>query len=1284
MVTYVGVVGGRLTSFSSMEEFRAAGAVQPSALQLGQAAVQAGATSSTYQSAGGSNIVLSAGSALNITDIRLASDPLASLAIVGGQRVAVPAAAAAAGGGGWRDIMAGLGFATRSGDAAPSQSPIQAQPGAPRYNPNQYSSPIGPQQQVQSPRYNPNQYSSPIGPTRSASPTTGPLGLSWSFGGVLSPAGPNSPTPSQPGPWNGPSGGPLTSPMAQATGSAIQSATSAFTAGPAQFASGTVAGIAEESAKLRPGFYGLPGEGFGEARTIGDSLAAGIASGFMAKGYSKEAAFGAALEQRRAESYAAGDVRGTQYYSGELQKLVSRPIEQASQYHYLGQRSGIPVPSNPWEYASDLSVEFLKGAPTKASEMFSPVSGEMAKSLPGGFYGLQQWSWDVALATDRPDKYARAPAVSFMGGLEKLRAAEGQYGPYGTLFGGPGYIGTPSSEGIRKQADFIFTQEARANVAGALALSAFQRGETTIAPMMNRFIAPDSGEFIPTQKSMGVEMARGPDGRMYPAEFAGGQSGWIRGSKTIAGIPEISGAPAAQPQASPIGSFVDAFGGALSKTFAFTPGGMGLAIAVDTARGKSPFVGTPTGDIFGFYTSMNRAVSRYSTDITGIGAQARATPDIEGGGIAGTAANIGLGFYGAAAERPIDIGLLYGGGWGYGAVKAGAKTVVARSAMSGVPGVATAGRALSTPLAADFAGVAETGAGLFFMMAAGVNIITQPTPRSAGAAAGATAVQFGGFGAGMAGAKFSTPENIYAGRQFFSGKMTMGPAERFGFKAQTAVRSLVTSNRATYREVAAVMPSGRFVEPVRKGEPDFSALSRAGPFAKEIKQTLGEQPHSVIGSASVRGQYPPGIAEMAGIRTGKDVDVLVESPSKAIARLSGLARITPETAKGVMDVHPIPQGYPGFKPSAEAETVKPEYGFLSSVFGDPYKSFATPRGSSEIVKPGTAGYAGQLAYEAVQVQAGRKAAAVAAFIESPATKGYRAEKDIFDFISIYKAQRAVAISRGTPASEFAASDKAMRSFMSREFTYPTQKGGTGPTVTKTVRQIYQEQAAAGKPFRVETSTPPGGVVRSVMGAASIGSPVGSFIAAVAPSMSRMPSGFRSSPTSPVSSFVQSFGTPSASTPSGMRSSPASGARSMESPSFVPVRSFVSPPRRPSSPVPSGSPWAPSRPGSGVPSSFPGMSPSRSPPPARPTVFTPSQLMPVSKFCSRPTALPGGFNVPGGGSGVGPGYRGSWKTTFTNTVGVDLYVASKGSGRDLFSTGGYNFKKAFRKFRLPRW
>ena len=188
---------------------------------------------------------------------------------------------------------------------------------------------------------------------------------------------------------------------------------------------------------------------------------------------------------------------------------------------------------------------------------------------------------------------------------------------------------------------------------------------------------------------------------------------------------------------------------------------------------------------------------------------------------------------------------------------------------------------------------------------------------------------------------------------------------------------------------------------------------------------------------------------------------MVQSSNEAVESLAIKLGKTPEVIRdlGIIDPHQFPKGYPGqdfveeTSPSASED--------IRSASDAMYVRYrmAFPMGSSEIITPGTRGYSGDLSYEAIQLGFGEKASAVAAVIENPIAKGYRAPKDIYDFVTLYSAQKASAMSQGIPESRFKASDIAMKSFMEREFKLGTVKGQasaeSAPTVTMRVQDIYR-------------------------------------------------------------------------------------------------------------------------------------------------------------------------------------------------------------------------------------
>jgi hypothetical protein len=149
---------------------------------------------------------------------------------------------------------------------------------------------------------------------------------------------------------------------------------------------------------------------------------------------SDDAILGRTLEAQRQAAFGTLGSGDDRFFSGEFQKWIENKVETSSAYHHVGMKSGIPIPANRFEYQGDLAVEFLKGEPRKDSERFSPVSGEMALSLPqfgGRGEGVQDYAWRLS-----EEGKGGAGQVSYYPAVEKLLSAEGKYSVYGKLWGG--------------------------------------------------------------------------------------------------------------------------------------------------------------------------------------------------------------------------------------------------------------------------------------------------------------------------------------------------------------------------------------------------------------------------------------------------------------------------------------------------------------------------------------------------------------------------------------------------------------------------------------------------------------------------------------------------------------------------------------------------------------------------------------------------------------------------------------------------------------------------------
>jgi hypothetical protein len=578
------------------------------------------------------------------------------------------------------------------------------------------------------------------------------------------------------------------------------------------------------------------------------------------------------------------------------------------------------------------------------------------------------------------------------------------------------------------------------------------------------------------------------------------------------------------------------------------------------------------------------------------------------------------GLYGYARNKPLDALVMYGiGKVVFPAVEYGISAGIAKAASTKIPIISGAGRAFSSPIGLDAGNVAK--AGMFGLYGAGefANILSRETTVEKGIATGEAV---GGFSALMIGAKnpviFPVVKNPYQGIGFFGGKPAMSPLEKTMFKTETTIRSLTTSNPSAYRDVAKIAPSGRFIEPMVRADPDIAATSRAGPYAPEIIATLQEQPHSVFGSVTVRNQYPERISDMFSLRAGKDVDVLIQSPKTAISSLSRRTGLTPKEVEGVLDPHAIPKKYPRFSGSTEAEpTTTEETSLLSDLFGDPYRRIAVARTESEVV------IGDKLNFEQVQAQFGRKSQAVSKVIEDPIQKGYRAEKDVFDFVGLYQAQRAVALERGTPTSAFKKSDAALERLMSTKLTLGTVKGqragDANPTRTTTIGELYKEgKGTSSEPPAPRIEVEHGYIPRaaSTVSGAGAASAIPSAFKISSPS-----SGGRiTSPSSSIGSRFPPSPTRSSSPSSPARSSPTTPSRQGISAFDSVAASMFSGAPTPVSPSPSSpssakvsTPSIPSIPKSGIPTSP--TSPLKS---VIPSIFPPSPPSPKpSKSPSKP-------------------------------------------------------------------
>jgi hypothetical protein len=635
---------------------------------------------------------------------------------------------------------------------------------------------------------------------------------------------------------------------------------------------------------------------------------------------------------------------------------------------------------------------------------------------------------------------------------------------------------------------------------------------------------------------------------------------------------------------------------------------------------------TPFERIGGIYEGGNRWLAQYTTDISGVGRALEVVPEFTLGesptiqSRALNAVNIGKNVYVGASQSPIELAVGYGSGALLGAGIELVGRGVAAAAMSDIGAANVVGRLASTPLATDIGRAVLTGAGVVMVGLAGKNIMDQPTPAERSQVLGKTAIGFAGFPSGFESGKGAIPmaDNVYAGREFFSGQPAMGPFERTAFELNIATRAPFSSEPSAYRDVAVMTKTMRFVEPgVRNVEPNIEETTAAGAYARVIREISSEQPTMIMGSTSVRSQYTPDIIEAVNMRVPKDIDIYAETPSVLGARFAEKAGVSSE---GVMDIKPM-QDIPGFKNSIEKNTDVQDFTPLSSkIFGDPYERLAKPRSTSEILFRGEDygfGKLGESAQQGAQVQMGGKGQGASRAIEQPMERGYRGAKDVYDLITTYDAQRMTAVARGTPESQFSAGDVARADLMTRTLTFGTEKspvGGQGnpsqKTTTETVQQIYDRMSAEvrggkhGTSERASKAEPGFASAGSAAKSAAYASSIGEFISPRYGSAERSERSPAKSDRSGISSLMSDAMFPS-------------GASEYISPgSTGPVLSVLSP-MSPSILLPSGM-FSPSPP-----------SPPTSPYPASPSIISPPSPYPSAITSPSPSPpSPGGYGYPG--------------------------------------------------------
>ena len=222
----------------------------------------------------------------------------------------------------------------------------------------------------------------------------------------------------------------------------------------------SLAQVSDAYAQNRPGYTPLANLGDQNSPLIAAEIMkasqmATLAAGYLNLGglnvpvgtpFNSYQASALALQGQLSAAQLTPGLRDDQFFANELSKSAENAVERSSEYHYIGKTLGIPVPANPFEYQGDLAVTYLKGMDTRSS--FPEVNSIMAATLPSGL-GLQDYQWNMAKGIGTPLDFTKATNL--------LVQSQGEYGPYATLFGGPSYVGTPSSEGLRQQPAFTLT-----------------------------------------------------------------------------------------------------------------------------------------------------------------------------------------------------------------------------------------------------------------------------------------------------------------------------------------------------------------------------------------------------------------------------------------------------------------------------------------------------------------------------------------------------------------------------------------------------------------------------------------------------------------------------------------------------------------------------------------------------------------------------------------------------------------------------------------------------------
>jgi hypothetical protein len=380
-------------------------------------------------------------------------------------------------------------------------------------------------------------------------------------------------------------------------------------------------------------------------------------------------------------------------------------------------------------------------------------------------------------------------------------------------------------------------------------------------------------------------------------------------------------------------------------------------------------------------------------------------------------------------------------------------TGVARAAQSELPVINKIGRAASTPIAGDIKTIAGWGLGGAIAVSSGAEIMAQPTKQGKIEKAADLTTMFAAFGKGMKDFTPATgPTNIYAGKQYFSGKTAMSPLETIGMSLRTKVRSYSVPKELrggysdvtakTFRDIRYTEPAPGLTEtsPAKPyTEPDISIAQTIGTErAPAVREAIAEQPHSIVGSVMVESQKS-GLPTADVLRSSKDFVHDVDLHILDTAKLETDLKLRGETGEGI-DIKSIEKGYPKL-PGETGISRGSDIGYeapslMDIIIGEPIpikQKFGLPTDTEMLIAGKD--YVGIIGGEKMNVQFGRKAKAFQNDLSSP-QKQYRLPKDFYDYYSQGKELIAVEnVRNGKPYNTQNTASKALDAWKDKEYNF---------------------------------------------------------------------------------------------------------------------------------------------------------------------------------------------------------------------------------------------------------